>query len=309
MKCSSRIAAIIVPALFGMAAIYLFAAIQHEIDQRHISMLGEQRVLVQHLARDLTEVASAGEAALDRFAVSHEQFARRLEILKKGDAETNLPPIPDELRGELEAVSRAWQTFDSATGVIGERRTLIGDLHRYANLVNERSGLLLRLSDEIATKMAEGGESSSTQIYIATRQVMLGQRIVNNVRHMTKGSEGARIAFDRVSRDAALFRRTIDGFLNGNRGMGIEQLSPGEARFKLEEVNSAFKEIEERVGAFGERHSELGKLNDVHALLKVNAKLAEAMDKLERAYQGYASSRSIGSSLGTAFFMIAGVSS
>ena len=52
---------------------------------------------------------------------------------------------------------------------------------------------------------------------MASRQLMLTQRIENNMNRVLAGGEGAAAAADRFGRDAARFGSVLEGMLKGSR--------------------------------------------------------------------------------------------
>ena len=91
---------------------------------------------------------------------------------------------------------------------------------------------MLTYSDEVVGVLIEKN-ASARQIYMATRQMMLSQRIKNNLNQVLAGGEEAAAAADRFGRDAALFGRVLEGLLNGSKDLRIDKVTDKEAMAKL----------------------------------------------------------------------------
>jgi twitching motility protein PilJ len=289
----------------AMAAIYGYVAIQDGYDKQYITLLGEQRVLSQQITKYAGQTSQGTAAVFSQLKNSHESFRHSFMLLKEGDPETGMPPTPVEVLEALQAVETEWRRFDRNVTVILSREQAVRAMRETVQAINERAAQLLALSDEVATLMAQRGAESG-QVYIASRQLMLSQRIVNNVNRVLEGGEGAVTAADRFGRDAALFGRVIRGLLEGNRGLGIERVSNNEIRTKLGDVNTLFDEIGAQVSAILERSPEMFEVSEaVQEVLTHSDRLLNAISTQEEAYQTYTTERKLNTAMGNLFGLVA----
>ncbi|PKM43707.1 MAG: chemotaxis protein [Gammaproteobacteria bacterium HGW-Gammaproteobacteria-1] len=289
----------------AMAAIYGYVAIQDGYDKQYITLLGEQRVLSQQITKYAGQTSQGTAAVFSQLKKSHESFRHSFMLLKEGDPETGMPPTPVEVLEALQTVETEWRRFDRNVTVILSREQAVRAMRETVQAINERAAQLLALSDEVATLMAQRGAESG-QVYIASRQLMLSQRIVNNVNRVLEGGEGAVTAADRFGRDAALFGRVIRGLLEGNRGLGIERVSNNEIRTKLGEVNTLFDEIGAQVSAILERSPEMFEVSEaVQEVLTHSDRLLNAISTQEEAYQTYTTERKLNTAMGNLFGLVA----
>lgn len=291
--------------VLAMAAIYIYVAVQDGYDKQYITLLGEQRVLSQQITKYAGQTSQGTSAVFSQLKKSHESFRHSFSLLKEGDPETGMPPTPVEVLEALQAVETEWRRFDRNVTTILGREQAVRAMRETVQAINERASQLLALSDEVATLMAQRG-SESGQVYIASRQLMLSQRIVNNVNRVLEGGEGAVTAADRFGRDAALFGRVIKGMLDGNRGLGIERVTNNEIRAKLTEVNALFEEIGTQVSAILERSPEMFEVSEaVQEVLTHSDRLLNAISRLETSYQAYAAGRKVNTVMGSLFGVVA----
>ncbi len=289
----------------AMAAIYGYVAIQDGYDKQYITLLGEQRVLSQQITKYAGQTSQGTATVFSQLKKSHESFRHSFMLLKEGDPETGMPPTPVEVLEALQAVETEWRRFDRNVTVILSREQAVRAMRETVQAINERAAQLLALSDEVATLMAQRGAESG-QVYIASRQLMLSQRIVNNVNRVLEGGEGAVTAADRFGRDAALFGRVIRGLLEGNRGLGIERVSNNEIRTKLAEVNTLFDEIGAQVSAILERSPEMFEVSEaVQEVLTHSDRLLNAISAQEESYQAYTTGRKLNTAMGNLFGLVA----
>ena len=288
----------------AMAAIYGYVAIQDKYDKQYITTLGEERVLSQQLTKYAGQATQATPEMFVQLKKIYKEFEHNFKLLKEGDPD-GMPPTPIEVLGALKNVEVEWNKFDKDINAILSHENTVHEMRATVEAINDRGAQLLALSDEVATLMAQRG-SDSGQVYIASRQLMLSQRIVNNVNRVLEGGEGSVTAADRFGRDAALFGRVIKGMLDGNRGLGIDKVTNPDIRAKLDEVNKLFEEIGKQVSAILERSPEMFQVSEaVQDVLTRSDKLLASISNLETAYQGYISSRKVNSGMGFLFGLVA----
>jgi twitching motility protein PilJ len=285
--------------LFAVLGIYWYITGQDKNDKEYISLLGEQRVLSQKLTK------YAGQSTLGqdpqifgKLKDSYKQFEHGMDMMKGGNAATGMPPAPVEVLTELNAVDALWKKVDANVNIIVSREKIVNGMRETVQIINDKSAQLLALSDEAVVLMASGG-ASQEQIYVASRQLMLSQRIVNNLNRVLEGGEDSVTAADRFGRDAALFGRVVDGLLNGNKGMGIERVNNAKVRAKLEEVNKLYVEINQQVSSVLERTPEMFQVSEAaYEVVRRSDELLQRISELEAAYLKYMNERRVNAKAG-----------
>jgi len=283
--------------------VFAYVAQQDENDKEYISLLGEGRVLSQRLTKYAGQATIGGESGVfGNLQSTYERFKDVLGLLRNGDPETGMPATPFEVDKQLSGIEQYWQRkFDKNVTAILEHRENVAQMRETVQVINEQAGKLLALSDEVATLMASQ-QVAPEQVYIASRQLMLSQRFVNNVNRVLEGGEGAVTAADRFGRDAALFGRVVNGLLNGNRELGIKRVRNGDVREKLTEVDELFSQVSEQVGAILERSPEMFMVTEaVFEIINSSDELLKRISGLEEAYLAYISERRVGSLVGILF--------
>jgi twitching motility protein PilJ len=125
---------------------------------------------------------------------------------------------------------------------------------------------MLTYSDEVVGVLIKK-DSSPRQVYLATRQMMLSQRIKNNLNQVLAGGEAAAAAADRFGRDAALFGRVLEGLLKGSEGLRIEKVTDKEAVAKLREVAMLISAVSDNIAGILELSPELFEVKDAAGLV------------------------------------------
>jgi len=216
-------------------------------DKEYISLAGETRVLSQSIVKDAVESSSARVEAFKLLKQTRDAFELNLNKLHEGNPESDLPPSPELIDESLSAVTTMWNEFGVNADTILQAEGTIRMLSEFVGAVNETMPTLLAVSDEVVSIMIESGANAS-QVYVASRQLMLIPRISVNANKVLQGGQGAASAADRFGRDAALFGRVLNAMIKGNRKMNIRRVRDPDARDKLSEVNELFETVHDLVG-------------------------------------------------------------
>ena len=261
--------ALLVVSLVLMVGAFTYVNIQDNYDKTYISTAAEQRLLSQRLATYAIEAAGGGAEAFGELKRLRDEFDASLKRLKEGDAATGVPAVRratgeagvetgsnDPLIQQIDAVSGQWADFRKNVNTILDGQESISKVTEFVSIINEFIPQLLAYSDEVVGGLVKA-KADPQQIYIASRQLMLTQRIENNLNRVLAGGEGAATAADRFGRDAALFGRVLEGMIRGYPALNIERVTDPEARDKLREVAMLFSSVSEHVGAILETSPQL----------------------------------------------------
>ncbi len=247
-----------------MVGLFVYTTIQDRYDKEYISTAANQRLLSQRLATYALESASGKEQAFVQLQKLRDEFDSSLKKLKEGSQETGLPGTPQALDEELTAVGESWTEYRENIDIILNGKEPISTVSEFVGVINEFIPQLLAFSDEVVGTFVKKG-ADPDQIYIASRQLMLTQRIENNLNRVLIGGEGAATAADRFGRDAALFGRVLEGMIRGYPALNIKKVTDPEARDKLREVAMLFSSVSEHVGAILEKSPQLFEVKDAAA--------------------------------------------
>ncbi|MDT8383591.1 MAG: methyl-accepting chemotaxis protein [Gammaproteobacteria bacterium] len=239
--------ALLLVLLLSAVATFFYVGTHATYDKEYISLAGEQRVLSQGIVKNAAEAASANVTAFKLLRQTRDQFENNLNLLRNGNPETGTPGAPEEIQASLMAVDTLWAEFGKNADTVLNAEGTIRMLSEFVGAINETMPNLLALSDEVVSLMIESGASAS-QIYIASRQLMLVPRISVNANKVLQGGVGSSAAAEHFGRDAALFGRVLTGMLNGDRKMNVSRVAYPDARDKLKEVTEQFEIVQELVG-------------------------------------------------------------
>ena len=273
---------LILSIVTGSSAI-VYITIQTDYEKQYLRAAKEQQLLSQRLATHALEAAAGKKSAFLQLRRQRDAFDTLMSKLTQGDKETGLPPASKSTYVELNDVEQSWREFRKDIDTILNGKASISSLNAFTEVIDEATPRLVALSDEIAEILVKN-KAEPRQIYIASRQLMITQRIENSLSRMLAGGESAATAADRFGRDAALYGQVLNGLLKGNKALNIVQIKNAQAREKLAEIAEVYKGISLRVGAILEASPELFKIkNAANSIERISAQLLNDTDKLENS--------------------------
>jgi len=232
--------------------------------QRHVELSAEQLLLSQQMATFSLSASSGVEEAFDRLLAARIKFDNILNTYRSGDFLT--AAISPELLPALDRVESDWRNYRNNIEVIINGRQSIAEVRELYQVIESFIPQMLTYSDEVVGVLIKKN-ASPRQIYLATRQMMLSQRIKNNLNQVLAGGEAAAAAADRFGRDAALFGRVLEGLLKGSKGLRIEKVTDKEAVAKLREVAMLISAVSDNIAGILELSPELFEVKDAAGLV------------------------------------------
>jgi len=285
-----------------MGVIFFMVGIQTKHDKEYIRLAGEQRVLSQRIAKYAIEASIGNQEAFEKLKEYRDQFQVTVDTLKKGT--DDLPATTDDMLPEFQKVEKNWIAFRENLDTIVAGRAGILSVRDNAQAINEQMPKLLADSDQIVSILVESG-AQSAQIYKASVQLMLNQRIANNVTRVLVGGEGTVTAADRLGRDATIFKGVVQGMMNGDREQGIVRVRDADARDILQNVNKSFDAVSKMVGGILDESPALFEVQEAaSSVIELSDALIDASTRMGQGYVSAADSRTLNPTLA---FMFGGV--
>lgn len=202
----------------------------------------EQRVVSQEIATNSLEAASGVRESFPRLKDAREYFARLMKELKDGDAASGLPASPQSMQPLLREMENAWLELRQYADEILVSQAAISTVGDFIAVINEIIPEVSELSEEVV-EILVNAQVSQNQLAIASRQLMLAQRIQNNVNNVLEGGAQTAVALDQFSQDAAVFNEVLNGMIVGDDEIDVARVKNAAALKRLKGVQSLFSSI------------------------------------------------------------------
>jgi twitching motility protein PilJ len=216
----------------------------NEQERSATTLVSDVQVLSQQIATFAREAAGGNSDAFGELKSTRDTIENHINALKNGDPATGMPGYADaSVVGEqINKLADAWAPIRAAADTILSRQDLVLDMTQTAQDFNARIPQLTQRMEEIVRALTERNAPAG-QIYMATRQMLLADRMLRRVSDILRGGDLAVTAADQFGRDAQMYGRVLDGLLNGNPDMNIRALTDPQARDVLNEVVGIFSEV------------------------------------------------------------------
>lgn len=234
-----------------------FIAVRNQEDRRAIAASTDIQANAQRLARYSAEAVDGSPDAFDKLQQTWSAVGRQLVDLRNGSSK-GVPPIAanHDVEPALVAVEQAWRpTSDHVQQILGTRETIL-DVTDSASEFLVRALPLQTQSDALARLLAERG-ADANQIYIASRQVAIAERLLRRLADIRGADENGPIAIDSFGRDAQIFGVVLRGLMNGDPERGIARVALPEAQALLQQLGSSLAELEPLVDTILQSSTEL----------------------------------------------------
>ena len=255
-------------SIIVMLASLFYVGEKRSVLQRHVELSSEQLLLSQQMATYSLSASSGNGEAFDSLLNSRIGFDSNLDTYRSGsDA---IEALSTDMGSELDGVEGDWRNYRNNVEVILNGRQSISEVRELYQVIESFIPQMLTYSDEVVGVLIKK-QASARQVYMATRQMMLSQRIQNNLNQVLAGGDTAAAAADRFGRDAALFGRVLEGLLKGSKGLRIQKVTDKEAVSKLREVAMLISAVSDNIAGILELSPELFEVKDAAGLVSSNS--------------------------------------
>jgi len=250
---------ILVMSILAMLGSLVYVGYKRADLQAHLGLSAEQLLLSQQMANFATGASSGSEQDFEFLSEGLWRFDEILNTYRNGGVEANALSV--DMFAGLTEVENSWAAYKKDINVIISGKGAISEVRELYQVIDSFTPQMLTYSDEVVGVLMKK-KASSRQIYLASRQMMLSQRIKNNLNKVLAGGEAAAAAADRFGRDAALFGRVLEGLLKGSKKLRIDKVTDKEAVAKLREVAMLIKVVSDNIAGILELSPELFEVKD-----------------------------------------------
>jgi twitching motility protein PilJ len=149
-------------------------------------------------------------------------------------------------------------------------------IREFVDVINEQTPQLQQVSEAIVNDLVRA-KADPQQVFIATRQLMLAQRLRDNVSRVLDGGTQTAAAIDQFSQDAGRFGRVLNGMLTGDPSLGITRIEDTNTEVKLAQAAKIFRSINDHVAEIIEMAP------NVLPALEASGEVTPASDAVDRA--------------------------
>jgi twitching motility protein PilJ len=266
---------VLVTVLAAIAAFTLLSRAEQHGEQ-YVQRVAEQQVLGQKIAKYALEASAGGLASFERLRSDRDRFITLLDELKSGAHDAGLPASPESMSEPLREVEDRWLTLRAHVDEILANQNAILSIRKYVDVINNGIPKLQTASEDIVRTLVSSG-ADPQQVFVAARQLMLAQRLRDNVSRVLAGGTQTAAAIDQFSADADRFGKVLSGMLTGDDELGVARVSNAGAEAKIKQATRLFRSFDDLI-------TEIVDLSpDVLPALEATGEVTPASDALDKA--------------------------
>ncbi|HKK13951.1 MAG TPA: methyl-accepting chemotaxis protein [Gammaproteobacteria bacterium] len=247
LGANKRLMPLVVLLLVALAAtfgIFYYVGKQSNYNKQYISYASEQQVLSQRIAKSTLEAAGGSKSAFAQVKLYRQHFNGIMDKLENGDPKTGLPGAPEASADALAGVRKQWKTFSGSVDEVLGGKKLVLSVSETAGVINKFMPQLLSHYQSVVDLLVKNG-ASAEQVSVASRQMMLAQRIVNNMSKVLAG-ENTASATQQFAKDTEEFGKVLEGEIRGSNG--VKAITNPQAQAKLRQIAMLFSSVSDYVG-------------------------------------------------------------
>lgn len=185
----------------------------------HIQEVDKVLIKVQRIAQLAQQAASGDISAFDPLTTDRAIVNKAINGLTNGG--DNYSSVPRQVRTSLSSMVDIWSGAGSQQGINGylnvilEQRERIQELSNIADKFASEIPVLQASSDAVVKRLVDI-RADRKLIYLASQQLVLGDRMLRRMNEILQGGDVSVQAADSLERDARTFINVLNGMFNGS---------------------------------------------------------------------------------------------
>ena len=237
----------LVIGFFTMVGSFVYATLQSRVSNEYLSLVSEQQLLSQRVSTSALEASRGMAVPGARLAAFISRFDDILQIYRSGAPGSGLPPVDTGLLNPLAMFAGEWQRTRQSLAVIDNGLSTIKAIGELRDQINQRVPQLIEESDRLVALLLKN-RASQELIFVSSCQLMLIQRMQNNLSTIVGGGRKSTAAGSRLVQDLAQFGNVVDGMLGtGSNPLKIIPIRDPKSIDALRRVKTNFTKISENV--------------------------------------------------------------
>ncbi|MBA8882473.1 methyl-accepting chemotaxis protein [Dokdonella fugitiva] len=237
---------IVLGVLFIIAiANFVLLYFQNVQDRKAVAYTTQIQVSSQQLAKYAAEAAGGNELAFQELKSTSENINAYVEALNQGD-KTGMKGYATRMPKEVQALTSAWKQLQAdAKKIIDNQAVVLTANTNAKDFIDKVSALNSRMSEVV--NILTDRNASASQVYIASRQMQLADRMSNRVTRILVGGADTQMSADGLGRDSRLYQTVVTGLLEGAPELNIKPLDNAAAKQIVGDVAQQWTSVTEPV--------------------------------------------------------------
>lgn len=201
------------------------------------------QVLSQQLSKVANDAAGGNIDAFKSLEQTRNSIDDLLNKLKKGDPTTGMQGYANSgAAQQIAELDKAWAPLNTnATKILDSKEQVLNTASVAADFNGKMPVLNSRMEEVVKILTEKNG--SASQVMIASREMLLADRMQRRVQSILQGGEEAQSAADGLQRDAQFYGAVLAGLIAGNPDLNIRPMDNAAAKEILADINRQWTEL------------------------------------------------------------------
>jgi twitching motility protein PilJ len=263
--------------LFVVAIVnFVFLYLNNRNDRKATAYTTQIQVLSQQLAKYAAEAVGGNELAFQELEDTRKNIDGYVKALNSGDP-SGMHSYKGELPAELDSLTKAWnQLQDDAKKILDNKDVVLNATTSAKDFTDKLSGLNSRMSEVV--NILTDKNASASQVYIASRQMQLADRMGGRVSKILAGGADTQASAAGLDRDSRLYQTVVMGLMNGAPELNIKPLDNANAKQIVTDVATQWTAVGDPVKKILDASTILQEVKD-----KADASFTDSLGVLTRA--------------------------
>lgn len=272
-----------------MVATIVKVAIDKQYDELYSGHVTQLRLLSQQITQHAQIAARGNEAGFKRVAESSRDFVQRLNLLAKGDTDSGMPPTPQDAQIAFNGLQSSWKTVDTSIKQLLSTQEAVVRLYSEFSELTELTKDVAAKTEEVIQKLI-AANATPAQMYIASKELMLLERISDNIRVSFRGDAAAIDADIQFGEDIGEFSDALTILRDGSDD--ISAVMDPLALRSIQELADLFEQRIQKIEFFLDSSDQLFDAKDSQQAVTENIpKVLDAIENLQTVYNEYTQQR------------------
>ncbi len=209
-------------------------------DEKYLKNITSMRLVAQQITQQAARAAS-GKGQEENFKLVKEQrdkFQGYLDLVRAGNSADGTPATPESVYPTYEALELFWLDVNKyIDSLLATQEVVLGASAKFEELTNIIPEIRDKTKDLLQLMVDK--EVPAAQMFVATRQLMLLERVANNIIGSYQGNVEAEAL---LSEDTIQFSDILVSLLNGNEETGLPPVADVDVRANIEKLAALFEE-------------------------------------------------------------------
>jgi twitching motility protein PilJ len=223
-------------------------------DRLATGLTNQIQVLSQQTAKYALEAANGNADSFTELENARDTIDSAVHKLINGDTKTGMSPYSDldpkkqtKVGQSVARLAQEWKQLDDDINKILSNKAAVLDSSQRADDLSKQLPLLNSNMEQVVNILQQRKGTSADEMLGASRQMVLADRIIRRVQEVLQGGESEQASADGLSRDTQNYGEVLGGLLQGNQGMGVQQISDANARKILSQMQGDWDKLNEPI--------------------------------------------------------------